>query len=262
MECCVLTRRDLVPCRQLAIDAASIEGLDLLDWPAEFLPVLSLTIIHEVDGCEKILVAIRDPATNRYHPDVVSVPTQRISREMAELLYAPLRPDAADERVKDGAFASETLDRFVLSIFTNKLGMEDGIFGLGDFDAKLRRVDFGESLIGAVHGEPVTEKLGMLGVEVLVNESFAERIGDVFDEPMAATSSYSHLMWLPLDQFQILAVSRDAAALPIGLKAAEVCVHGLCMHSAVEIVRGTRADVLRTTAAARCATGGPVPGRE
>ena len=67
------------------------------------------------------------------------------------------------------------------------------------------------------------------------------------DVPMpTSTASYSYLQWVDLDLFLLVAVSRDATLLPsLGLKAAEVCVHGLCMHSAVEILRASRPHLIR-----------------
>lgn len=224
----MLTRTDLVPSLQLAVAAASPPGLDLATWPHGYGPVLSLAVVRERDGIDEILVGIRDPSVNDTHPDVVSVPTQRISDEMAGLLYRPLARDSGDRRTVDGRFRSESLNHMVLAVFTNKLGAEDGRLSVTQVSATLRRVDFGESLIGVRDDQPTTEALGMLGVEV--------RIDGRFEVPRS-TRSYSHLLWLPLDEFVILGVNRDATALPIGLKAADVCVHGLCMHSAVEIVR-------------------------
>jgi hypothetical protein len=231
-ECCVFTRTDLVPSHQLAVPAASPGGLDLVTWPQGYDPVLSLTILRRIGGSEEILVGIRDPRTNVNHPDTVSVPTQRVTHEIAGLLYDPVQPGACDDRVHDGAFMSDTLAALVYGVFTSKLGADDGLLSVREVSARLRRVDFGESLIGVLgNGEPRTERLGMFGVEVNVDARF---------EVPRDTSSYSLLEWLPLDQFLIMAVTRDATVLPIGLKAAEVCVQGLCMHSAVEIVRSRR----------------------
>lgn len=219
------------PSSRLILAGAATELSFDAGWPTAYDPVVALAVIREAENSEEILVGVRDPATNKFHPDVVSVPTRRIPVEVAAALVAS---EANESR---SPLRAPALDRYVArEVFEAKLGFGDSHEMASLLDVHLHRIDFGDSLIGVDEdGSEVTERLGMFGIEVRVQK----------DIPVpAATESYSHLMWIPLDQFLLLAVTRDATMLPLGLKAAEVCVHGLCMRSATEIVRSRQPALL------------------
>lgn len=212
-----------------ALPVTCPRDLALSPWPVGYAPVVSLAVTRWAGSRgHEILVAIRDPAANQNHPDVVSVPTQRLSYEEGQFLLARILGDEAPA-ADIGVFDPEppTLEnRIVRALMLEKLGLEAE--SDTQFSATLRRLDCGTSLIGLHHGTDQIETLAMFGLQVLVGQDYS---------PPSSSRSYSFIGWIPAADFVLLATTRDSTVLPIGLKAAEVCVHGLCMQSALEIVR-------------------------
>ncbi len=219
---------DLNQVRGYAIPTAAHAELAVVaPWPSGYLPVAALTVIRRSTGRTEVLVGVRDPRSNPNHPDVVSVPTRRVANPSTFGALSRLATRGPGSALADQA----ELHRFTEDLLCRKLGLADWLELGGQPRAVLRRLDFGESLIGP----DTTERLGMFGVEVSLppEAPVPERTG-----------SYSLLHWLDVSLFLGLAEYRDPTVLPLGLRAAEVCVQGLCMHSAAEIVRREFPDVL------------------
>jgi hypothetical protein len=186
-------------------------------------PVLALTIVDCQDGSAshgKVLVAVRDAATNVTHPNVVSVPTQR----MPELLARSLAPsdDWCDSDRQSGhcplVFAAEAL-------LARKLALGDALeSGQVGFEVRV-----GTTLTGsAEYGRGITEPIEMTNLVLRVVrgvECFPRR-----------TSSYSDVQWS--DPGTLVAAFRSKNALlavPAG-DPLELCIHGLCVSSTVELI--------------------------
>lgn len=221
-----LTRRDLCPLEGIGVPCGAVPGLDVTSWPEGYDPVLSLAIIRVGESeKEEILVGVRAEGANRYHKNVVSVPTRRIRSSLWKDLFDRWRTATVVGPDPD-------LDLLVSELLSRKLGAGDWLENGGVPATTIRRIDFGHSLIGP--GPDDTEALGMFGVEVTVDSNFE----------VHETASYSHLLWLGLDTFLELAATKNTLLLGEQAFGWEVCVHGLCMHSAAEIVRDTRESLV------------------
>lgn len=211
--------------------------------PKEPSPVLALSIFDgpALDGavCQqetRVLVAVRDAATNDTHPNVISVPTQRVPRELFDALVDAVRPESYGESITFLAGEEVDSDRVeghhpliyaVCSMLSRKLGV-GGHLESGDvaFRASLRAVSVGHSTYHQpVHGRTV-EHIIMANAAVVVT-----RGSELFP---ARTPSYSHISWIAISRF--MQTVRDKNPLVLDLNPMEYCVHGLCVASTYDLL--------------------------
>jgi hypothetical protein len=190
-----------------------------------YKPVLALTVLRHSMSRPEILVGVRDPKTNRYHPNVASVPTRRVPPAVAKnwLWYlrthrnvsAARRPDLRDE---------------VANIFGRKLGLADAL-ERGDigFTVDTLTAFQGISVIGeGEDGHPRTESLTMFNALVRL-EKGDERLPD-------STASYNPLVWADTADFIEMSRTRDTGRLKKGLEDSFFCAYGLCLQTSVEVL--------------------------
>jgi hypothetical protein len=192
----------------------------------EFAPVLALTLINQNGASTReILVGVRNPAANKTHQDVASVPTRRVPLILAQAWIEQLRRG----RLADAA-ARPDLRSEVANMFSMKLGLADALeLGLVRFTVIRLESTQGISVIGANEdGSVLTESLTMFNACVLLD---AGR-----DDVPKATASYDPLVWGTVDNFLAMTRTYDAARLDAGLEGSFVCAYGLCLQTSAHMV--------------------------
>lgn len=205
-------------------------------------PVLALTILdsgtlgHEgaISVETKMLLAIRDPTTNRTHPNVISVPTQRIPRVLCEslqsLCHERREVDESTLIITGPSSSSGTADGHdplifaVSALLTRKLGVSDDLErGRIRYRAYIRGI-----VSGTVRHPGISEDTMMLNVVVIINEGASHF--------PAESASYSHLIWTPVRSFLQTAAQKDPTSLEKDLSPVEYCIHGMCVMSSYNVL--------------------------
>jgi len=178
-----------------------------------------------LDG--RILVVVRDPATNASHPNVVSVPTCRVPPQYVAALWPEngAVPDDAGEivwrpRESESHRRRDPVVHEVVSLLSQKLGLGDAL-ERGDvrFDAGAVAARTGLEADGS-------GALTMITVLVALTRG-AERIP-------RRTASYSDIRWVPARRLAAAIDRRDPSVL--GLSSIDFCIHGLCIASAYDLL--------------------------
>ena len=211
------------------------------DGASESSPVLALTIVDgetldsgnlKLDS--RMMVAVRDPKTNLSHPDVISVPTQRVPPTfLGEVLAgAELVKEDGPCRHLRSREADSTLDNgetplifAVESLMSKKLGVGDALERKEvTFHASLRL--FLDGVVEnpeTAEGVPRRERLAMANILVAIDRGAA-----LFP---ARTASYSRLLWTSIETFLSSARTKSTLALDPGLDPIRYCIYGLCIAS-------------------------------
>ncbi len=186
----------------------------------------------------KTLLGVRRPsALATRHPGVLSTPTMRIPDDMFGPLSDPY-PDPLGVVGMVGISGPvmnvghggqiQSMGSFVLeALFTRKLGL-GGAIGDGRFHALARPRFLSLDNVSDPLGTERTEWPAMITYEVRIRHG-----GEVLP---AATDSYSRLVWVDSAKVPQALATRDALLLDETLNAAEVCVHGLCVRVAAEVL--------------------------
>lgn len=206
--------------------------------------VLSLTII---DGstldrgsiCEdtKILLVVRNKETNRTHPNVISVPTQRIPRRLfINILQSgiPIKQVESTTYYKSDEVRNASTNGHhpiiyaVESALSRKLNIAD--------DLETEMFIFECRLYSSIEGKsyhpnlPVKdgreEYISMVSLFVCVREGI--------DFIPTRSASYSRIFWTEAKTFLDTVQRRDP--LVVGLDPIDYCIHGLCILSAYQII--------------------------
>lgn len=194
-----------------------------------YLPVLSVVLVDARGGRESVLVGIRSEAVNRSHPNVVSVPTMRLPLQLAEAVLAAREHGGALSRsMCVPGVAHDPVGYAVWSLLAAKVGLADAIerkaFDLSILDSCVLQ---GESLIDYVDGVDVVEQLTMINLLC--------RIERGHEEVPRRTAVFSRLSWLEYGLLVDAATSKDLSMLSSDYQAPEICIHGLCIQTAVSL---------------------------
>jgi len=206
-------------------------------------PVLSISLFDGVAGDAdlrseraRLQVVVRDPQTNATHPNVISMPTQRIPRSLFRAITA-----SAEREAVIGAttfYEAGEIDNLspsphhpvvyaVENLLSRKLGVADALeSGALGFRAALRAVTLGKSVYSDNESSERTEHIAMANVRVIVTcgaEYFPAR-----------TPSYSTIFWVSVDQFMKTVQQKDP--LILNLNPFEYCIHGLCISTAYDLL--------------------------
>ena len=207
-------------------------------------PVISLIIVEStalsgdsVAGTGRVLVCVRDPATNVHHPSVLSVPTQRIPSVLLQSIKRECRlspvgensialeADWVDSRHTNG---HDLVVYSVESLLSQKLGISEGERNGDDcpFSAKPVWIQRGYAAYAKGNGEEIEyEPIDMLGVLVIVSNLAAFP---------ASTHSYSRILWTTISQFLLSYERKNIECIDPTLNAVELCIHGVCVATAYE----------------------------
>lgn len=201
--------------------------------------VLGLTIINVVDKSkgitckDKILLCIRDPLTNINHPNVVSVPTQRIPMS----LYRDIISSADSYNIQspyvlfNGDFISN--DRYrgnnpvifsvEATIFRKISIFNDGYINGGlCFDARLISATSNVLHYPRNNGKVISEYVNMLNIIVyLYNPT-------IFP---ANSWKYSNMKWVEIGGFLEAFNKRDVSYIGVDMNIIGCDIYGLCVSS-------------------------------
>lgn len=211
-------------------------------------PILSLTVLdaRSLDGGvlrpdSRVLIVARRPETNPTHPNVVSVPTQRIP----ETVHGALIESATHLAEEPGLDVSHYRGGAVDNLATN--GHHPIVFSVEALlarkldlanDLEHERCRFRAGLRARVGGVAVYDNLGersvyeqvsMLNVVVELEQRGAEL--------PVATSSYSLVAWASVESFLAGVENKDPAQISPQLDPIELCVHGVCLQAAQASLR-------------------------
>ncbi len=203
-------------------------------------PVISLIVV-EFDAIRghcfiesgRMLVSVREPNTNLHHPNVLSVPTQRIPLELFDAITnrcqisvyednnMALEADWIDSECTDGY---DPVIYAVESLLAQKLNISEGLCGKPDpcpFQAKPVWIERGSAAYPKGFCDEVEyEPIDMLGILVRIStpEAFPK-----------ATRSYNRILWPMISQFLQAYEMKDVHCIDEGLNSIELCIHGLCV---------------------------------
>jgi hypothetical protein len=176
----------------------------------------------------RLVVVVRDPATNSSHPNVVSVPTGRVPREYAAVLWPKTRATLfGDTHVTAWQCYDSQVDgrrnpvvHEVMSLLSQKLGLGDALeYGDVRFEAGVVAMRTGLET-------PGFDRLSMITVLVGITSGA--------DQIPSRTASYSDIRWVPAGRFVEAVARRDPSEL--GLSPIELCIHGLCIASTYDVL--------------------------
>jgi hypothetical protein len=188
---------------------------------ASYQPVLALTILRHGQSQPEILVGVRDPKANKYHQNVVSVPTRRIQPAVAKRWLWLLRTYRKNSAAKRADLRDE-----VANIFSRKLGLADAQErGEVYFEVGALTAFQGISVIG----EQATENLTMFNALIRLYK------GDEALPP--STASYCPLVWASTHDFIEMTTTRDAGRLKAGLDESFFCAYGLCLQTSMQMLK-------------------------
>jgi hypothetical protein len=216
-------------------------------------PVIALTIVAGrsmarglIGPDTQILVVVRRPDTNSTHPNVISVPTQRVPEDWFASVSDPVAalPEyefAADEEATNlelttrhsaGDGLPSGHDPVVYSVealLARKLGLADALEDDSfQFCAVPRVIVEGRVHYDSPNLYGAEEGIRMTGVLVVVHAG-ADRVPP-------NTRSYSRIEWVEARALIQSIASRDPSSLEAGFDAFQHCIHGLCISACAEII--------------------------
>jgi hypothetical protein len=218
-------------------------GVSMRSHASSRSPVLALTILdgRSLDGGvlrpdSKVLAVVRRPETNPTHPNVVSVPTERIPQLVYDEIVAGSTVLGRDPVRQAVYFRADVVDSLVhnkhhpviyatKSLMSYKLGLTEGLVsGRVRVRATLCAKVDGVAVYDNVGPENVYEPVSMLNVVVAITHGQ--------DELPMCTSSYSLAAWSSVTAFLEAVAKKDPGLIGDDFDPLEFCVHGVCMTSA------------------------------
>lgn len=199
--------------------------------------VISTVLVDERRPGWTLLGVRRPSLLNARHPNVLSVPTMRLPPGLFELLTADV-PDPAGTSgtvaiaakavpVGRGARAASDTAFVVESLLAGKLGVADAL-QRGALHGQIRPRFLSVEQVSDPLGTDRSEWTAMLTYEVRLDVGAAEI--------PAATGCYSRLLWVESARIPRALAQHDALFLDETLNAVEVCVQGLCVRVAAELL--------------------------
>jgi hypothetical protein len=182
--------------------------------------VVSL-LIERVDQPNHLLMGIRDPVANERHPGVLSTITQRIP----ETLSGSLPGDSPRQQgVGATALRKGLLSYVAESVLCRKL----------ELSGALETAQFSGSVVFARQmTELVDDPLGSQAKELTCMMTLRLLIARGFELIPATSTSYLKLNWVEKENLSIAYHARDALILVPDADPFMVCIHGLCVKSAI-----------------------------
>lgn len=208
-----------------------------------YAPVISLTILKETDGQVQVLAGPRNPATNQTHPNVISVPTQRIAPLLA--MGAAMDCEVESQTRKEQVFErrwrvfndademdADIVGHIVASAIARKVGFEQLLVRhTNEVRISLESFTLGQSFVDydVASQMQTIEAIGMLNAAVRVPS----------DTGQPRPVSYSSLKWFGIEEFQRGYREKDTLGMfpEFGLDALEMCVHGVCMATTSAVLQ-------------------------
>lgn len=207
-------------------------------------PVVSLTIVdsstldqNRINERTRMLLVVRSDETNRTHPNVISVPTQRIPKPLLDAILQSSFSSrqvhlttffSSDEISNSSTSGHNPLIYTVESILSRKLRLSEAL--------ETEKFTFGCRLYALRKGKSYHPNLSLEdGREEYI--SMANILVSVFygiDLVPTTSASYSHIFWTDVKHFVETMQNRDP--LIINLNPIEYCLHGQCILTSYQIM--------------------------
>ena len=206
--------------------------------------VLTLTIVDgttlsngSISNNSRVLCCVRNDKVNRTHPNVVSVPTQRMPASLAHaIIYKGKRRGVFAETsllsskpvLSSRVSGHDPLIFAVESLLSRKLGVADAL------EADVIKF---EAVVAGVHNGTAnyenlstSENLRMINVKLVITEGIEHFPNN--------TTSYDIINWIKVENFlRMWDDGKDVSLAGIGFeKALGICVDGLCILSTYDIL--------------------------
>lgn len=212
--------------------------------------VLTLTIMDaetmpqgQITKSSKMLWCIRNNSVNQTHPDVVSVPTQRIPSSLAEAIMSTGKPNGKHgdtALVKQSSVSNTKLKGHdpiifaVESLLSRKLGLSDELEREEiEFEAALNGLHIGTA---KYHNLGTEEELQMVNIVVSIKKG-AEKIPK-------STTSFDDIAWSKVEDFLAMWKHKEVSLLGIdGARGFGICVDGLCILSTYDILKSKTSEL-------------------
>jgi hypothetical protein len=202
--------------------------------PESPIGVLSAVIVDERRPAMTLLGVRRPSELTVRHPNVLSVPTMRLPPGLFALITGDVpgpgtHPVAgAAVPVGRGGRGASDASYAVESLLIAKLGLADAVQ-----DGTLH----GRAMPRYLSVEEVGDPLGTGVGQWTAMLTFEVRLDSGVDAIPASTGSYSRLVWVESAKIPQALARHDALLLDESLSAIEVCVQGLCVRVAAELLR-------------------------
>ena len=209
--------------------------------------VIALSIVRgqAVDSeCQsrasEILLAVRNPASNPTHPNIISVPTLRVPKALMASLVDTLEliatwPDGVTfyrfpEIRSDRDNGHHPIVFTIESLFSRKLGVADFLeSGKMVYSSCLFSVTPGTTEYKTKNPYGSSETIAMGNIWVTVREGF-----DLFPK---GNASYSQIFPASLDALEEVKATGDLSRFPHPLNPAIHSIGGLCIASSINTIR-------------------------
>jgi hypothetical protein len=185
-----------------------------------------------------ILLGVRraSPLAPR-HPGVLSTPTMRLSPDTFQPLTQAFPDTAGKVGLRAVAGPAVDIGRYALTTALGSLVLECLL---------MRKLGLAETLVDLrLHGcahprylalDEVADPLGTGRSEWTAMLTYEVRLHGGAEAVPYSTGSYSRLVWVPAAKVPLALAHHDALLLDETLDAAEVCVQGLCVRVAAQLV--------------------------
>jgi hypothetical protein len=209
------------------------------------VPVVALTIVNsknnqirETTRDSELLVVVRDVTTNLTHPNVISVPTQRIPVSLFSDIIGSGK--LAIKTQSTTYFTGEWIANnrqnghnpiiyAIEALLARKLGAANALETRTlAFESQLKAMMVGQSYHPQLPIERRYENISMLNIKV-----FIDRYNHEFP---SQTASYSHILWTSVETFIETVQKKQPEILEPNLDPLEYCIHGLCIWSTYNIL--------------------------
>jgi hypothetical protein len=209
-------------------------------------PVISLSIFGDrpaeggvITLDSQLLVVIRDKETNITHPNVISVPTQRIPLNLFEAIVDTATKEKEEDSLtyyhysfSDSSLANghDPIIYAVESILSRKLGLAEALEkNEFTFTSCLRVKKVGKSY----HPNLPIDQGQIEFIQMLNLVVFIKNGQELIPEK---TSSYSHILWTGAQSFLSTVREANPLLLDDDLDPLDYCIHGLCISSTYSVI--------------------------
>jgi hypothetical protein len=205
-------------------------------------PVWSVAaaIFRDPSRRQVLLGVRRTTPMNARHPGVLSTATIRVPAQLFHLLL----PDAAVDALPPGtgsvvgpatagigvnSFFADPASFVLEHLLCRKLGLVDAL-AAGTFQARATALN--------VALDEVADPLGTGAAEWTAMITYAVDVLAGAQEIPASTAYFSRFLWAETALLERAIATRDVLLLDDSLDPVEVCIHGLCVRSAVPFLPG------------------------
>jgi hypothetical protein len=192
--------------------------------------VVSL-LIERVDQPSRLLMGVRDPRVNVRHPGVLSTVTQRTPALLSDAL---IDASPGEQKIGSGIGPRGLLSYVAESVLSRKLDashlLEAGNLA-GSVTFARRMVDVVDDPLGT----QISESTSMVTLRVCIDRGA--------DKIPSSSTSYLRLDWVDKKDLGLAFRTHDALLLIPDADPFLVCIHGLCVKSAVAALDDTMESI-------------------